>query len=105
MPSGVQPTLRSKSHKLPLLLVILGVCGVLVGIGVIKHRINYPYGWSHCCIIQLSQALWMYAGDHGGRYPTGEKTAEACLSLLYKVKYPGGQEYATPNLLRGMTVP
>jgi hypothetical protein len=39
-----------------------------------------------------------YAGTHGGRYPAGEATPEASLSLLYP-------KYADANLLRGKTVP
>lgn len=105
MESGSKPALRSKSRRLGVFAVILGVCGVLVGIGVIKHKMKYPYGWSHCCIGLLTKALWMYADDHGGRYPSGEKTAEASLSLLYKEKLSDGSPYATPDLLRGMTVP
>jgi hypothetical protein len=61
-------------------------------------RAQYPYGTSHCCSKQLGLALRMYADDHGGKFPTGEKTPEASLSLLYS-------NYADADLLRGKTVP
>lgn len=61
-------------------------------------RWKYPYGQSHCCDKQLMGVLENYARDHGGRYPSGEKTPEASLSLLYP-------KYAPAYLLTGKTVP
>jgi hypothetical protein len=60
---------------------------------------NYPYGWSHCCENGLYLALIQYAEEHGGAFPAGESSAEASLSLLYRMN---------PNLgayLPGKTVP
>lgn len=73
--------------------------GVLAAVGVVHHHATYPYGSSHCCIIQMSGALEMYAEENGGRYPAGQSSPEACLSLLCR------SNYANAYLLRGMTVP
>jgi hypothetical protein len=62
------------------------------------YRWYFPYGQSHCCDIQLWLGLQNYADQHGGRYPFGEKTSEASLSLLFP-------NYADADLLRGKTVP
>ena len=59
---------------------------------------TYPYGWSHCCDIRLGMSLQQYAQDHGGRFPTGEDSPEASLSLLYS-------NYTDAYMLRGKTVP
>jgi hypothetical protein len=61
-------------------------------------RPQYPYGFNHCCSKGLGLALSMYADDHGGKFPAGEKAPEASLSLLYS-------NYADADLLRGKTVP
>jgi hypothetical protein len=71
---------------------------VLVAAGRSYYVSQYPYGWSYCCDKQLWSALEQYAEDHGGAFPAGEATPEACLSLLYP-------RYADANLLRGKTVP
>lgn len=105
MESGSKPALLRKSRRLWIFVGTIGLCVVLAGIEVARYRQKYPYGWSHCCINVLSMELWMYAEDHGGRYPAGETSPEACLSLLYRAKTPDGHEYANPYLLRGMTVP
>jgi hypothetical protein len=77
-------------------VVILAILG---GGFAYWHHTNYPYGVSHCCAKQISTALKMYALDHGGRYPAGESSPEASLSLLYP-KY-----LSSPEPLRGKTVP
>jgi hypothetical protein len=59
---------------------------------------QYPYGGSHCCDTLLLLELSNYARDHAGRYPRGEATPEASLSLLYP-------KYSDANILRGKTVP
>lgn len=63
-----------------------------------EYHWYFPYGQSHCCDKQLRLALENYADQHGGRYPAGEKTPEASLSLL-------SPDYAGEHLLRGKTVP
>jgi hypothetical protein len=45
-------------------------------------------------------ALEQYADDHGGRYPTGQPSPEACLSLLHDAPYDVSAE-----VLRGKSVP
>lgn len=59
----------------------------------------YPYGFSHCCDLQLGTALREYASTHGRFLPAGEKTPEASLSLLY-----GAVPWVNANLLRGKIV-
>jgi hypothetical protein len=64
-------------------------------------RSQYPYGWSHCCDIGLWGSLKDYAAIHGGRFPAGQATPEASLSLLYRARLADG----SPEILRGKTVP
>ena len=47
----------------------------------------------------MNLALRQYAEEHGGRYPAGESSPEASLSLLYK------SDQIDPYTLRGMIVP
>jgi len=75
-----------------LVLVVLGF--------YVSYRRTYPYGWSHCCDLILSQALQQYADNHDGAFPSGGPTPEASLSLLYS-----NVDWVTPDLLRGRTVP
>jgi hypothetical protein len=76
-----------------LLAVAVPACGVWSA-----YCWYFPYGQSHCCDKQLRLALENYADRHGGRYPTGEKTPEASLSLLFP-------DFAGAHLLRGKTIP
>jgi hypothetical protein len=80
-------------------LAAVVIFGILGGSVAYWHHENYPYGESHCCTKQISTALKMYADDHGGRFPSGESSPEASLSLLYP-KY-----LSSPDILRGKTVP
>jgi hypothetical protein len=84
--------------SLRALLAIVGSLFILVAGPYSCHRYIYPYGWSHSCDIQLKSALNSYAHDHDGRYPAGEATPEASLSLLYP-------RYANAYVLSGKTVP
>jgi hypothetical protein len=77
----------------------LAAVGLLMTCGAIYYNARFPYGQSHCCIIQMSSALEQYAEENGGKYPTGGETPEASLSLLYK------SNYIDAYVLRGMTVP
>ena len=80
-------------------IIGLVIVGALVATsGAIYWRWKYPYGYSHCCIIGLMQALESYARSHDGRYPAGQSSPEAALSLLYKT---GDLD---PYTLRGMTI-
>ncbi len=64
------------------------------------YVVTFPYGWSHCCDRVLFFKLSDYAQTHNGKFPAGEATPEASLSLLAREEYP-----ATANSLRGKTVP
>jgi hypothetical protein len=79
--------------SIPLLLILL-----LAAWG--SYRYTFPYGESHCCILVLGSALRSYAEEHNGRFPSGQATPEASLSLLAKADY-GINAY----ILRGKTVP
>lgn len=83
---------------LPALAILLLIAAI-TGVSAYNSMPSYPYGRSHCCSKALTIALLEYAEAHGGKYPTGEATPEASLSLLYREKL------ATPNLLRGKIVP
>ena len=80
-------------------LFIFAALGLLAAAGVAYYRVKFPYGESHCCILGMASALEQYAEEHGGRYPAGEVSPEASLSLLYK------SSYINAYILRGMTVP
>ena len=70
------------------LLITGGIVVLLCGVAAYSHyKTKYPYGWSHACDKILSSSLASYAQDHDGNFPTGEPTAEACLSLLYQEEY------------------
>jgi hypothetical protein len=71
----------------------------LAGGGWAYHQWRFPYGPSHCCISGLALSLAQYAKENGSRYPSGEASPEASLSLLYR------SNYADATVLRGMTVP
>jgi hypothetical protein len=65
---------------------------------VYQHRMKYPHGPDHCCDKQLYLALLNYADVNGGKFPSGGKTPEASLSLLYST-------FADAAVLRGKTYP
>jgi hypothetical protein len=85
--------------RLIIVAIVLGTIAVLVSGWVAYSKSKYPYGWSHCCIILMMNALEQYAGEHDGRYPAGESSPEASLSLLCR------SNYLDPGTIRGMTVP
>jgi hypothetical protein len=87
------------STRRRILVGVVMVVAILLGCAVVYYRVTFPYGQSHCCIIGMSGALEQYAEENGGRYPAGEASPEASLSLLYK------SNYIDPYTLRGMTVP
>lgn len=95
-------------HRMPvknppfLVCGIIGVC-LLAAVGVsryIEWQQRYPYGRSHCCDKQLASALFQYAIAHDRKFPAGEATPEASLSLLYR-----DDRNISAYLLRGKTVP
>ena len=84
-----------------LVIVVCVVCMVAATVGgwMAYYTWKFPYGLSHCCIIGMMNALEQYAEENGGRYPAGETSSEASLSLLYR------SNYIDAYTLRGMTVP
>jgi hypothetical protein len=80
------------------LISVLACLGILLGLGYIYYKHTYPFGQSHCCIKNMYFALERYADENGGRYPAGQSSAEASLSLLYK------SNFMDAHTLRGMTV-
>jgi hypothetical protein len=86
--------------KLVLALVVIGL--LVAGSYAVYRRSlpYYPYGWSHCCLKCLGLALYQYAENNGGHFPTGAGSPEASLSLLYRGHYGINEE-----ILRGKTVP
>ena len=63
------------------------------------HKSKFPYGQSHCCIIGVEGALEQYAMENAGRYPTGESSPEASLSLLCRANF------LDAYTIRGMIIP
>ena len=92
-------------RSLRLLRFILATIGIIIIVGAVSFYVywqnKYPYGWSHCCDKGLYFLLVRYADEHGGKFPSGETSPEASLSLLHRA-YP---EDVGANLLRGKTVP
>jgi hypothetical protein len=58
---------------------------IVAVMGYAYYRYRYPFGWSHRCDIALHQALFEYAEEHNGRFPHGESSPEASLSLVYQM--------------------
>ena len=101
--------MRPRTKKIVLTIasvlgIVVGGFGLLVGYAVWDFHRQHPYGWSHCCDLQLHMALRQYATTHGGAFPAGQATPEASLSLLYREKADYGP-LANADLLRGKTVP
>ena len=59
-------------------------CFLVLGLAWALLQWRYPYGHSHCCLKTMFLALELYAQEHGGRYPAGQSSPEASLSLLYR---------------------
>jgi len=87
-------------QKPGLAIITISLVLVLMAGSYAYNRHQYPYGASHCCINAMSLALYNYAEDHGGRYPVGESSPEASLSLLCNPEYMPVEE-----IFRGMTIP
>jgi hypothetical protein len=101
-------TSRTKKIMLAVLLSVPIAAGVLLALVYYQRaewQYQYPYGFSHCCDLQLGQALREYARNHDGAFPAGKATPEASLSLLYREKTDSGERLVDANLLRGKTVP
>ena len=74
-----------KAVRILVVIAVLTVVAVFSIRGFYYH--SYPFGICHRCDKQLWFALREYAEKHGGKFPSGEATPEASLSLL-------GREYA-----------
>src|SRR6266542_1662584 len=86
-------------HKgLAIGAVLFGLLLMLAGGGFAYYNWKFPFGNSHCCIIEMMSALCEYADSHTGRFPAGESSPEESLSLLYK------DQLIEPYTLRGMTI-
>jgi hypothetical protein len=91
-----RPDAKRWIRRIAVAIVVVPSVLALTAYGWFRH--HYPYGFSHCCDIQLGFALRDYASTHGGFLPSGEESPEASLSLLYG-------PWVNANLLRGKTVP
>lgn len=85
--------------RLFIFAVVLGIIAVLAIILGTLYKAKFPYGESHCCIINMMFSLEQYAQEHAGHYPTGEASPEASLSLLCR------SNYLDAYTIRGMIVP
>lgn len=97
------PTLERRlemSKGRTLVIAVLGILVAMAAGGMFYYKWKFPYGYSHCCSVAMANALCMYAIDHAGRYPDGESSPEASLSLLHRSRY-----IPDPEILRGMIVP
>ena len=82
------------------ILLVLVSAGFIFDSAVVAYfRWQYPYGWSHCCLLGLRGSLEEYAKRHDGHFPAGAGCPEASLSLLYR------EGLTDANTLRGKTVP
>ena len=85
--------------------ILFGVSVLLLIVGgaaFARWRYIFPFGEIHRCDTALYLALRNYASTHGGRFPHGESTPEASLSLLYREKFVDADE---ADILRAITVP
>lgn len=93
---AVSGNLRKWSLRIAL-AVGLGT-PLLLASGFAVWKWRYPYGFNHCCDKQIVLGLRAYAEANGGRFPAGEPTPEASLSLLYP-------DLCDAYILRGKTKP
>ena len=78
--------------------IAIAVIVVLVGSIYGLYRYYYPYGMDHRCDKGLWFALRDYAEKHNGKFPSGEATPEASLSLIDSLGDPGDYAYlSTPE--------
>ncbi|MBN1912162.1 MAG: hypothetical protein JW818_20750 [Pirellulales bacterium] len=93
-----------KRAILRVVITLAVVLGIPLVLGYVWLQHQYAYGMSHCCDLNLYNALCRYAESHDGAFPHGEASPEASLSLLYREKTEYGS-LADAGLLRGKTVP
>jgi hypothetical protein len=80
----------TKKFKITAGVIIL-VIGVAVASVYGLYRYYYPLGAEHRCDMLLRFVLWEYAEKHGGRFPSGEATPEASISLIHSLDEFGHQ--------------
>jgi hypothetical protein len=71
----------TKKTRIAIAVVVLVTGFLFISVRAV-HRHEYPFGMYHRCDKQLWFALREYAEAHGGKFPSGEATPEASLSLL-----------------------
>jgi hypothetical protein len=82
-----------------IVAIVLAIIAVFLIRGGAYYKSKFPYGHSHCCIIGVEGALEQYAMENAGRYPTGESSPEASLSLLCR------SNLLDAYTIRGMIIP
>ncbi len=70
-----------KKLKIAVVLVVV-LFGSAYGLSRSLRHYYYPFGCYHRCDKQLWFALQEYAQQHGGKFPYGQASPEASLSLL-----------------------
>jgi hypothetical protein len=90
--------MTKKRVAVAVVIILALLAGSLYGM----YRYYYPLGMSHHCDKVLWSALYEYAGQHGGAFPSGEATPEASMSLVHSLD-SYGYEYA--YVLRRRDVP
>ena len=78
----------TKTGCLKSVLIALAVLALAGGAIRWHYAHRFPYGCRHLCIKGIGLSLKLYAGDHGGRFPSGLETPEASLGLLYPKYMP-----------------
>lgn len=90
--SAIQSRVRNIA-MIKKLGIAVAVAMLLVGAAYGAYRYYYPFGADHRCDILLCFALHDYARAHGGKFPSGEATPEASLSLIHSLDAPGENAY------------
>lgn len=80
-----------KKARIGIAVLVIGIL-FLAAYGFYRH--HFPFGMYHRCDKQLWFALIEYAEAHEGKFPSGEATPEASLSLI-------GKEHAYLLVRRG----
>ena len=67
----------------------MAVVGLLICGLYAAYRHRFPLGMEHRCDSMLYLALVEYAQKHGGKFPSGEATPEASISLIHSLDQSG----------------
>jgi hypothetical protein len=76
---------RRAAISLRTLLAIIGVICIVLASYRAWYWNRYPHGRTHACDMLLKMMLVQYADANNGAFPAGQSTAEASLSLLYRM--------------------